>query len=191
VLQVFETFVWELTEDVCRRQDHWPADRLRSEAAGFLDRLIKHVYWEYPQSVPVPGDVIYRDTGAVRLQHFSEPSEDLRSFKADVHDELRRYRFWKNLQQNIMTLADATDEATALTPADVMDPAEPREPFVPEHAVPRERRTRKRKGLRSSNPLHAHRWDIVHAYKDAHRFSGLSLKEFSPNLCRHARRHRS
>src|SRR5688572_24973327 len=78
VLGIFEVFVWELTEILIRQPAHWTAEKLRSDTAAFLDRLVEQAYVDkYPhtdlrvhRSSLLPGDISYRDSrrGGKRLQ---------------------------------------------------------------------------------------------------------------------------
>ena len=105
VLEVFEVFVWELTELMMRQPDRRTGEQLRSQTEAFLDRVIERAYVRYPTNLRtartslLPGDITYINA--------RQASKGLNGLKAAIHQELPKYSFWTNLQQNFVILANA------------------------------------------------------------------------------------
>jgi len=120
VVFVFEVFIDELIFAANKGAGRTAAT-VQRDSTVFLDHLIKSVYAEYPQSVRLPDTI---GPAGNRLQQWSFVNwHDLRGFKSEVYDTIRKTQSWKDVQQCIVDLAEtaATTGVAGGTATHVMD----------------------------------------------------------------------
>ena len=123
VLEVFEVFLWELTEAVRCQRERWTPERFRQESTRFLDGLIDQAYRDkLPTTIHrrcktalVTGDITFYD---------STGEMSLRAFRARILEELGTFEFWVNYRRNIEALALAATDAQAEKSANEATPDE-------------------------------------------------------------------